>query len=96
MKNYEPMHTRQQIADVWGTTANNIGKTYANNPDKQKQYRLMDICVIIEEESIKIEDFLFFLKTKIAAESGCYDMTKNEIKEFKKFKEFQNFKESSK
>lgn len=95
-KFYTPICKRKDIATLWNTTTNNIGKTYATREEKQTQYQMIDMgafCVINSIDSKMLELLVRFGNE---FKNRFHDMTKEDIEEFNQFKKFKLFNEAKK
>ena len=96
LQKYTPMCTRKDIATLWNTTSNNIGKTYATKGSKQIQYQMIDMGAFCVMNSIDAEMLELLVRFGNEFKNRFHDMTEADIQEFNEFKKFKLFNEAQK
>ena len=98
-KKYTPICSREQIGILWTPIAKDPANTigaYARNPNKQLQYKMLDIgayCIINDIDSEMLELLVRFGNE---FKNRFHDMSEADIKKFKEFREYQLFNEDQK
>ena len=93
-KKYTPICKRKDVARLWDTTTNNIGKTYASNSAKQMQYQMLDIGAYCIINSIDSEMLELLVRFGNEFKNRFHDMSEKDIEEFRDFKKYKLYTEA--
>ena len=95
-KNYTPICARREVATLWECKPQNIGETYANNPQKQTQYQMLDMGAFCVINNIDGEMLELLVRFGNEFKNRFHDMSEAEIEEFQEFKKFKLFQSREK
>lgn len=105
----ELLCSRKDIAVAWGSSPNNIGKTYVNNPEKSSQLQVLDMgtfCMLNNITPDMLKMYVRHGKEHTAMILGQDEvenknnkvvvMTPEQYNEYQKYISFVKFQESKK
>lgn len=93
---YSPICSRKDISMLWKTTTHNIGITYANNPQKQIQYKMIDMGAFCVMNNIDGEMLELLVRFGNEFKNRFHDITPEDIEKIKDYKKFKLFEEATK
>lgn len=97
---------RTEIARTWGTTPNNIGRTFINNPKKSTQLKMLDMATFCMQNNITPELLRMYVRhgkehtaVLLGTEAQETDnkiviMNQEEYEQYEKYKIFLKMHES--